>query len=86
MGLRRNSDAQGIVNKSQLNPKPKPLAPCYILQVYTEFFGPDGKAGCKAPARSAFEVAKLPLGALVEIECVAVLREHYSEDYCKKEV
>jgi len=34
--------------------------------VYSEFFPKD------APARSAFEVAALPKGALVEIECVAL--------------
>ena len=43
----------------------------HITQVYVEFFGPDGKAACPAPARSAFAVDELPLGALVEIECVA---------------
>ena len=35
-------------------------------EVYTEFF-----AGCIYPARSCFQVAKLPKGALVEIEVVA---------------
>ena len=42
-----------------------------FLQVYQDFFGVFGKAGCPAPARSAFAVDELPLGALVEIECVA---------------
>ena len=42
-----------------------------IKQVYAEFFGVEGKAGCSAPARSAFAVDELPLKALVEIECVA---------------
>ena len=36
-------------------------------EVYAEFFGDN------PPARSAVEVARLPLGALVEIEAVAVL-------------
>ena len=36
--------------------------------VYTEFFPSD------PPARSAIEVAALPLGALVEIEAIAVAR------------
>lgn len=35
--------------------------------VYAEFFP------TSPPARSAFEVAALPLGALVEIECVALV-------------
>ncbi|AZS49889.1 RidA family protein [Entomomonas moraniae] len=35
-------------------------------EVYTEFFGTEG-----APARSCFAVAKLPKGALVEIEAIA---------------
>ena len=35
-------------------------------EVYTEFFGTEG-----APARSCFEVAALPMGALVEIEAIA---------------
>ena len=35
-------------------------------EVYTAFF-----AGCIYPARSCFQVAKLPKGALVEIEVVA---------------
>lgn len=35
-------------------------------EVYTAFF-----EGCVFPARSCFEVAKLPKGALVEIEVVA---------------
>lgn len=37
-------------------------------QVYAEFFAAD------PPARSAVEVAALPLGGLVEIEAVAVVR------------
>ncbi len=35
-------------------------------EVYAAFF-----EGCVFPARSCFEVAKLPMGALVEIEVVA---------------
>ena len=35
--------------------------------VYAEFFSEN------PPARSAVEVAKLPLGALIEIECIALL-------------
>ncbi len=38
-------------------------------EVYAEFFG------SHKPARSAVEVAKLPLGVLFEIECVAVAEE-----------
>jgi len=38
-------------------------------EVYSEFFG------SHKPARSAVEVAKLPLGVLFEIECVAVAEE-----------
>jgi len=38
-------------------------------EIYGEFFSEN------PPARSAFEVANLPLGALVEIECVALLPE-----------
>lgn len=40
-------------------------------EVYATFF--DGDA---APARSTVEVAKLPMGVLVEIECVALLNDH----------
>ncbi len=39
-------------------------------EVYATFF--DGDA---APARSTVEVAKLPMGVLVEIECVALLND-----------
>lgn len=39
-------------------------------EIYAEFFD---AAGGAYPARSAFEVANLPLGALVEIEAVATL-------------
>jgi reactive intermediate/imine deaminase len=35
--------------------------------IYAEYFGSD------PPARAAFEVAALPLGALVEIEAIALL-------------
>jgi len=35
-------------------------------EVYTEFFGTEG-----APARSCFQVARLPMDALVEIEAIA---------------
>ena len=35
-------------------------------EVYAKFFTSD------CPARAAFQVVKLPLGAMVEIECVAV--------------
>lgn len=38
-------------------------------EVYGEFFTND------PPARSAFEVGKLPIGAQVEIEAVAVVKE-----------
>lgn len=37
-------------------------------EVYAEFFGEN------PPARSAVEVARLPLGAMVEIEVVALLK------------
>lgn len=37
-------------------------------EVYEEFFGTEG-----APARSCFAVAKLPKGALVEVEAIAFL-------------
>ena len=43
--------------------------------VYAEFFT------APYPARAAFQVACLPRNALVEIECVAVLKEDYKEDY-----
>jgi 2-iminobutanoate/2-iminopropanoate deaminase len=36
-------------------------------QVYAEFFGD------KPPARSTVQVARLPLGALVEVEAVAIV-------------
>lgn len=39
-------------------------------EVYARYF--DGKG---APARSTVEVAKLPMGVLVEIECVALLKD-----------
>jgi len=39
-------------------------------EVYATFF--DGEP---APARSTVEVAKLPMGVLVEIECVALLND-----------
>jgi 2-iminobutanoate/2-iminopropanoate deaminase len=39
-------------------------------EVYSEVFE---AAGAGYPARSAFEVANLPLGAMVEIEVVATL-------------
>lgn len=35
--------------------------------VYATYFGDD------APARSTVQVAKLPLGSLVEVECVAII-------------
>ncbi len=38
-----------------------------VNQTYAQFF-PD-----RAPARSCFQVAALPLGARIEIECVAVI-------------
>ena len=41
-------------------------------EVYNEVFS---AAGAPPPARSAVEVAKLPLGALVEIEAVALLND-----------
>ena len=37
-------------------------------EVYASFFGGDA-----APARSTVQVAKLPMGVLVEIECVALV-------------
>jgi len=37
-------------------------------EVYAEFFGEN------PPARSAVEVARLPLGAMIEIEAVALLK------------
>ncbi|HYI25391.1 MAG TPA: RidA family protein [Thermomicrobiales bacterium] len=39
-------------------------------EVYASFF-----TGDRAPARSTVQVAKLPMGVLVEVECVALLRE-----------
>ena len=39
-----------------------------VNEIYSEFFG-DHK-----PARSTFEVSRLPLGALVEIEVIAELK------------
>ena len=39
-------------------------------EVYAGFF-----SGDNAPARSTVQVAKLPMGVLVEIECVALVRE-----------
>lgn len=35
-------------------------------EIYTEYFGTEG-----APARSCFQVARLPMDALVEIEAIA---------------
>lgn len=37
-----------------------------VNKIYESYFGGD------YPARSCFQVAKLPLGGLVEIECIAV--------------
>lgn len=39
-------------------------------EVYASYFSGDAP-----PARSTVQVAKLPMGVLVEIECVAMLRE-----------
>lgn len=39
-------------------------------EIYNEFFS---ATGAPPPARSAVEVANLPLGAMVEIEAIAVL-------------
>lgn len=39
-------------------------------EVYKQFFSSD-----TPPARSTIQVAGLPLGAMVEMECVAVLKE-----------
>jgi 2-iminobutanoate/2-iminopropanoate deaminase len=39
-------------------------------EVYASHFTGEG-----APARSTVQVAKLPMGVLVEVECVALLRE-----------
>ena len=39
-------------------------------QVYSEFFPPDAEP----PARSTFQVAKLPKDALVEIEAIALVK------------
>jgi 2-iminobutanoate/2-iminopropanoate deaminase len=39
-------------------------------EVYATFF-----SGESAPARSTVEVAKLPMGVLVEVECVALMTE-----------
>ncbi len=39
-------------------------------EVYSSYF-----TGESAPARSTVQVAKLPMGVLVEVECVALLRE-----------
>lgn len=39
-------------------------------EVYASFF-----TGEAAPARSTVEVAKMPMGVLVEIECVALLND-----------
>lgn len=38
-------------------------------EIYAEYFTEN------PPARSAFEVARLPLGAMIEIEAVAVLKD-----------
>ena len=38
-----------------------------INEVYIKFFGKEN-----LPARAVVQVANLPLGALVELECVAV--------------
>ena len=43
-------------------------------EVYASFFNGDA-----TPARSTVEVAGLPMGVLVEIECVALLNEHGQE-------
>jgi 2-iminobutanoate/2-iminopropanoate deaminase len=40
-----------------------------VNDVYAEFFSED------PPARSAVQVAALPIGALVEIEAIAEVRE-----------
>jgi 2-iminobutanoate/2-iminopropanoate deaminase len=39
-------------------------------EVYASYF-----AGESAPARSTVQVAKLPMGVLVEVECIALLRD-----------
>lgn len=41
-----------------------------VNEVYAEYFKADPK-----PARQAVEVAKLPMGAMVEISCIAYLGE-----------
>lgn len=38
--------------------------------IYARFFGGDA-----APARSTVQVSRLPMGVLVEVECVALLRD-----------
>jgi 2-iminobutanoate/2-iminopropanoate deaminase len=38
--------------------------------VYSRFF-----SGDNAPARSTVQVARLPMGVLIEIECVALMRD-----------
>lgn len=38
--------------------------------IYAKFF-----AGDAAPARSTVQVSRLPMGVLVEVECVALLRD-----------
>jgi 2-iminobutanoate/2-iminopropanoate deaminase len=40
-----------------------------VNEVYGTFFTQD------PPARSAFQVANLPIGALVEIEAIALVKE-----------
>lgn len=43
-------------------------------EVYASYF-----SGEQAPARSTVEVAKLPMGVLIEIECVALVEEVQGE-------
>jgi len=38
-----------------------------VNAIYADFFGPD------YPARSCVEVSRLPMNALVEIECIATV-------------
>ena len=40
-----------------------------VNAIYAEYFGPD------YPARSCFQVAALPLGAMIEVEVIATLKK-----------
>ena len=56
-----------LVNIVKLNVYLKDLNDFSIFEIFIEFFGETN-----FPARSTVEIAGLPLGARVEIDCIAI--------------